>query len=104
MTASALELFLPVLSAFVGAIIGALANGRYRDRQDRRAEDREAKGLLMLTDIEIHDNGEKVSAAIAPRGCYDLDRERLVNAENGGLRGTEPTGECASQCGFRPSS
>ncbi len=68
MTASDLALFLPVLSAFVGAIIGALANGRYRDRQDRRAEDREAKGLLMLTDIDIHDNGEKVSEAIAPGG------------------------------------
>ena len=38
------------------------------------------------------------------RGCYELGQERLMNAENGGLRGTEPTGECASQCGSRPSS
>jgi hypothetical protein len=38
------------------------------------------------------------------RGCYELDQERLRNAESVGLRGTEPTGESASQWGFHPSS
>ena len=46
----------------------------------------------------------KVLQAVVTRGCYELNQERLRNAENGGLRGTEPTGESASQCGFHPSS
>jgi hypothetical protein len=38
------------------------------------------------------------------RGCYELDQERLRNAENGKPQGTELAGESASQCGFHPSS
>ena len=38
------------------------------------------------------------------RGCYELDQERLRNAENGEPQGTELAGESASQCGFHPSS
>ncbi len=40
----------------------------------------------------------------ATRGCYELDQERHRNAENGGLRGTEPTRESAFLCDFHPSS
>jgi hypothetical protein len=39
-----------------------------------------------------------------PRGCYELDQERLRYAENGRLCETEPTRESAFQCGFYPSS
>jgi hypothetical protein len=42
--------------------------------------------------------------ALVPRGCYELDQERLRNAENGEPQGTELAGESASQCGFHPSS
>lgn len=56
MTTSGLIVFLPLVAAFIGAVIGAFANGLYRDWQDRKARDRERKGLLTLVDAEIDDN------------------------------------------------
>jgi hypothetical protein len=43
-------------------------------------------------------------AAKLTRACYELDQERLGNAENSGPQGTGPTGESAFQGGFHPSS
>ena len=53
MAVSGLLVFLPLLSAFVGAIIGAYANSWYRDREAKKARDRERSGLLWLLDSEI---------------------------------------------------
>lgn len=48
--------FLPVLSAFVGAIIGAVATGLVRAWQDRKARNHERKGLRMLIIAEVYLN------------------------------------------------
>jgi hypothetical protein len=53
---SYLPLIGAVLGAVVGGFVGAWANSRYRDRETRKAEDREVTGLLRLIDIEIIDN------------------------------------------------
>lgn len=56
MTGSGPIVFLPLVAAFVGAVIGAFANGLYRDWQDKKARERERRGLLILVDAEIKDN------------------------------------------------
>ncbi len=56
MTNSALIVFLPLVAAFVGAIIGACANSWYRNREAKKAEDRERKGLLLLIGGELLSN------------------------------------------------
>lgn len=56
MTNSGLIVFLPLVAAFVGAIVGAFANGLYRDWQDKKAKDRERDGLLLLIHAELHFN------------------------------------------------
>ncbi len=53
---SALIVFLPLVGAVLGAIVGALANGWYRDREAKKAEDREREGLLRLIDLEVQYN------------------------------------------------
>ncbi len=48
--------FLPLLAATVSALIGAYANGQYRDWQDKKARDREREGLLRIIDAELYEN------------------------------------------------
>jgi hypothetical protein len=50
---SGLIVFLPLVSAFVGAIIGAYANSWYRNREAEKARDEEREGLLILLSIEV---------------------------------------------------
>jgi len=56
MSGSGLLVFLPLVAAIVGAIIGAYANGWYRDRQDKKAREREREGLLRIIDAELYEN------------------------------------------------
>jgi hypothetical protein len=56
MTNSGLIIFLPLVTAFVGAIIGAWANSWYRGREAKKAEEEERKGLLLLVHAEIQYN------------------------------------------------
>jgi hypothetical protein len=59
MTNSDLIIFLPL----VGAILGAWANGLYRDWQDKKARRRERVGLLTLIfyEVDFNDSGLKVA-------------------------------------------
>jgi hypothetical protein len=59
MTNSGLIVFLPL----VAAIVGAWANGLYRDWQDKKARKRERNGLLMLIYYEasFNDTGLKIA-------------------------------------------
>ncbi len=65
MTVSGLLIFLPILSAFVGAIIGAWANSWYRNREAKKAEDREREGLLRIIDAEVYENNRLLKDMIA---------------------------------------
>ena len=56
MITSGLIILLPLVAAFVGAIIGAYANSLYREREVKQAEDRERKGLLTLIATELNYN------------------------------------------------
>jgi hypothetical protein len=53
---TSLIVFLPVVSAFLGAIIGAWANSWYRNREAEKARDEEREGLLILLSIEVANN------------------------------------------------
>ena len=61
MANSGLIVLLPLVGAILGAIVGAVggawANNWYRDREAKKAEDREREGLLRLIDSEILFNG-----------------------------------------------
>ncbi len=65
MTVSGLLIFLPILSTFVGAIIGAWANSWYRNREAKKAEDREREGLLRIIDAEVYENNRLLKDMIA---------------------------------------
>ncbi len=56
MTNSGLIVFLPLVTAFVGAIIGAWANSWYRNREVKTALKEEGKGLLIVISAEIQYN------------------------------------------------
>ncbi len=45
-----------VLLPLVGVVVGAVANGLYRDWQDKRTRTRERVGLLRIVDAEIYEN------------------------------------------------
>ncbi len=45
-----------VLLPLVGVVVGAVANGLYRDWQDKRTRIRERVGLLRIVDAEIYEN------------------------------------------------
>jgi hypothetical protein len=53
MTSSSLIVFLPLVGAVAGGIVGAWANSWYRDRDAKKTEDRERKGLLQLITFEV---------------------------------------------------
>jgi hypothetical protein len=57
---SGLIVFLPLVSAFVGAIIGAWANSWYRNREAKKARDEEREGLLILLGEEVHTNNRSL--------------------------------------------
>lgn len=60
MTNSGLIVFLPLVGAVLGGVVGAIgsawANSRYRDREAKKAEDRDRYGLLLLIHAELHHN------------------------------------------------
>ena len=60
MTGTDLIVFLPLIAAIGGAIVGgfvgAWANNLYRDREAKKAWDRERDGLRLLVDDEISHN------------------------------------------------
>lgn len=56
MTSTGLIVFLPVVAAFVGAIIGAWANSWYRNKEVKKAQDQEREGLLVLISVEVATN------------------------------------------------
>ena len=73
MTNSSLIVFLPLVAAFVGAIIGAWANSWYRNREAKKAEVREREGLLLLIDLEVHYNNEHLDNCIRDEAkLFDL--------------------------------
>jgi hypothetical protein len=65
MTNSGLIVFLPLVGAILGAVIGgfvgAYANSRSRDREVKKADDRECKGLLYLVDGELYFNETRLT-------------------------------------------
>jgi hypothetical protein len=64
MSKSGLIAVLPLVAAsLVGAIIGAVANGLYRDWQDKKAQKRERNGLLMLIYYEVNFNDSGLKSA-----------------------------------------
>lgn len=46
----------PLAAAVLGGFVGAWANSWYRDRESKRAQDEERKGLLILLSAELKDN------------------------------------------------
>jgi hypothetical protein len=56
MSNSGLTIFLPIVAAFVGAIIGAWANSWYRNREVMKAEVQELKAILLLISAEVYVN------------------------------------------------
>ncbi len=74
MAGSGLLVFLPLVGAILGAVVGgfvgAYANGRIRDREERKARERELKALLLLVDVEIWANDERLKACI-DQGSFD---------------------------------
>ena len=63
MQGSALVDFLPLfgaalgaIAALIGAFLGAYANSWYRDREAKKAEDRELRGMMTLVFAEYGDN------------------------------------------------
>jgi gas vesicle protein len=67
--------YLPLVGALLGAVIGgfvgAFANGLVRDWQDRKAQDRELKGLLYLIGVEIAHNRDSL------KNMHDLWRSTM---------------------------
>lgn len=55
-TLSALTIFLPLVGAILGGIVGAWANSRYRDREEKKLRDQEIKGLTLLLFTEMGHN------------------------------------------------
>lgn len=53
---SALTLYLPLISAVIGAFIGAAVAGLFRYAEDKLARRQERKSLLLLIDAEVHDH------------------------------------------------
>jgi hypothetical protein len=81
---------LNLLPIIVAALIGAYANGLYRDHQDKQAREREGEGLLRIIDAELYENNRllrniKESADIAKypsqshlsTDAWDQSRARL---------------------------
>jgi hypothetical protein len=57
MTSSGLIVFLlPLVGAIAGGIVGAWANSWYRDRENKKAEDRDRYALLLLIHAELDHN------------------------------------------------
>ncbi|MDP8899705.1 MAG: hypothetical protein M3N33_00845 [Actinomycetota bacterium] len=60
MTTSELIVFLPlvgaILGAVVGGVVGAYANSRARDREVKKMQDQERRGLLLLVGSEVQHN------------------------------------------------
>ena len=52
-TNSGLIVFLPLVGAIVGGIVGAWANSWYRNREDKKAQQQKCKGLLLLICHEV---------------------------------------------------
>ena len=64
---SGLIVFLPVVSAFVGAIIGAYANSLARNQEAKKARKEELEGLLVLLSIEVASNNRVFGRFIKQR-------------------------------------
>src|SRR3712207_3297022 len=62
-----LIVFLPLIGAILGGIIGAVggayANSRYRDQEVKKTEDRELNALLLLIDAEVVDHIKNIMNA-----------------------------------------
>jgi hypothetical protein len=56
--------FLPLVGAVVGGIVGAWANSWYRDREAKKAQDRELRGLLALITSEVDFNRAVLKAIV----------------------------------------
>ena len=82
MANTGLIVFLPVVSAFVGAIIGAWANSWYRNREAKKARDEEREGLLILLSIEVATNSQTLQGFSERLAAHpDID-ERASAAAN----------------------
>jgi len=64
---SGLIVFLPLLSAFVGGIVGAYANSLARNREAKKARKEELEGLLILLSIEVASNNRVFARFIKQR-------------------------------------
>jgi hypothetical protein len=71
--------FLPVVSAFVGAIIGAWANSLYRNRETKKARGEELLGLLILLYVEVTTNNLVLATFLKERVAQPkIDRRAHV--------------------------
>jgi hypothetical protein len=64
---SGLIVFLPLLTAFVGGIVGAWMNGLFRNKEAKKARKEELEGLLILLSIEVARNNRVFGRFIKQR-------------------------------------
>ena len=69
---SALTLYLPLISAVIGAFIGAAVAGLFRYAEDKLARRQERKSLLLLIDAEVHDHMDILKRA--QRAMQEIER------------------------------
>jgi len=62
-----LIVFLPLVGAILGGIVGAWAHSWYRDREAKKAEDRERMGLMSLIHAEVDVNDSFLDLAEDPK-------------------------------------
>jgi hypothetical protein len=78
---SGMIVFLPLVSAFLGAIIGAWANSWYRNREAKKARDEEREGLLLFLSIEVASNNRVFKRFLKERVTRpDLDNRASLAA------------------------
>ena len=75
---SGLIVFLPVVSAFVGAIIGAWMNSLFRNRELKKARDEEREGLLILLSEEVHTNNRILETFLKELAPPDENRANVA--------------------------
>jgi|SRR5215211_5700400 len=64
---SGLIVFLPLLTAFVGGIVGAWMNSLFRNKEAKKARKEELEGLLILLSIEVARNNRVFGRFIKQR-------------------------------------
>jgi hypothetical protein len=75
---SGLIVFLPLVSAFVGGIVGAWANSWYRNQEAKKARKEEREGLLILLSMEVHTNNRSLETFLKGLAPPDENRANVA--------------------------